>query len=162
MRRLVLKGPPRPKFALSLDYLFDGRRAQCSDQLILQVDIAHEETQLFHLRAAQIVAEAGPHQSSLDSSLFGGVVKPCQPDVVPRRSEHIQELSDVGRTTHRNDVDRLLRQVPTTASGQHLQGYPVANPFHQDDGWLHAISDRPRNHERVRPIALGAHIVSRE
>ncbi len=75
MRRLVLEDPERPEFALRVDHLFDGRRAERSDELILQVDIAPEETQLLHFRAGQVLAKTGPHQSSLDGSFFGGVVE---------------------------------------------------------------------------------------
>ena len=47
--RLLLEGPERAEVAVRLDDLLDGFRAERADQLVLEVGVADEEAEPFHL-----------------------------------------------------------------------------------------------------------------
>ena len=59
-RRLSLERAERPQVPLRLDHLLDDRRTSGADQLVLEVGIAHEETESFHVVGAEVRPKAGP------------------------------------------------------------------------------------------------------
>lgn len=132
-RRLFLESAERSKLTVSVNDLFHGGGTESPDQLVLQVRVAHVETECFHLGAREVRAEAGPLETALEVTLLGGVAETCQSDVQPLRAKPIEGASDGLRTPDRHDGDALSFEIPTSALGQCFERDLVADPFNEDD-----------------------------
>src|SRR6266516_2253264 len=56
LSRLLLESPERAELAFSVDDPLHGEDAECPDQFVFQISIAHEEAQRLHLGTGQIRA----------------------------------------------------------------------------------------------------------
>jgi hypothetical protein len=104
-----------------------------------------------------VEAETGPLEPAPELALLGGVTETRQPDVAPLRAVEAQEPSDRLRASDRHNGDALGDEVPATALGERLNGYLVADPFHEHDsarvdacGYL-GVCHRPAVVSATRP-----------
>ncbi len=132
-RRLPLEASEGAEVSLSVDDVFDRGGTECADQLFLEIRDAHVETQLLHLRAREVEAEAGPLEAALEVPLLAGVIKARQPDVETLRAEPIQELADRLRASDRDNGDALSAEIPPAAFGESLERALVADPLDEHD-----------------------------
>jgi hypothetical protein len=132
-RGLLLEGAEGSKLSLGIDDPFHGFGTERSDQLVLKVRDADEETESLHICTSEVGAEAGPFEPALEVALLRGVTKSRQSEVKPLRAEPIQEASDVRRTPDRHDGNALGVEIPTTAHSQRLEREPVADSLDEHD-----------------------------
>jgi hypothetical protein len=142
--QLLLRGPPMPRgllleraersqVTLSVDHLFHSGGPKGADQLVLQVCHADEETEAFHIGAAEIGTQAGPFQAAPEVTLLARIAEASQSDAMPLRAEPFEEASDVRRTSDGHDGDALGLEIPLTPLGQRLKRGLVAVPFDEHD-----------------------------
>jgi hypothetical protein len=129
--RLFLQGAERSKVTLSVNDLFHGGGAESANQLVLQVCVAHVETQTFHIDAREVGAEAGPLKTAAEVALLSRITETRQPDVKPLRAEQIQEASDGLSTPNWHNGNALSVEVPTTALSEGFERALVADPFNE-------------------------------
>jgi hypothetical protein len=152
-RGLLLERAEGSKLSLSVDDLLDGRGTKRADQLVLQVCDADEETELFHLAAGQVGAEACTLETALEVALLGGVAQAGQPEVEPVRPEDIQELSYGLSTADRHDGNALSVEVPASALGECFDRELVADPFDEDD---RTRVDAASHQAQILPVSAGS------
>jgi hypothetical protein len=133
-RRLLLERAEGSEVTLRIDDLFHRGGAEGADQLVLQVGVAHIETEAFHIGATEVGAEAGALETAPEVALLGGVTETSQLDVEPPRAEEVQESSDRLRTPDRHDGNPLGVEIPTTALSERFERAPVADPLDEHDG----------------------------
>jgi len=131
--RLALEAPEGAEVALGIDDFFDRGDAECADQLFLEIRDADEKAQPLHLRASEIVAEAGPLETAPEIPLLAGVVEARQPDIETLRAEPIQELADGLSAADRDDRDALGVEISALPLCERLERSLVAEPFDQHD-----------------------------
>jgi hypothetical protein len=131
---LVLQLPKRCELALALDDQLDARGAEASNQLVLEVGVAHVEAETLQLRAVEIRSEAGVLETSADVILLREVVQTCESDVTSVWSEQGQETPDVRCAAHRDDGDRLIAKIPLASRGDDLESDLIAQSFDEYDG----------------------------
>jgi DNA-binding CsgD family transcriptional regulator/sulfopyruvate decarboxylase TPP-binding subunit len=153
-RRLLLERAERAKLTLRSDHVFDSCSAERSDQLVLQVRIAHVEPELFHLGSSQIGAESRSLETATEIAFLTGVAESRQLDVIPVGAEPVQEIADRLRAADRNDRDAFSIEVTSAALGQRFERDLVADSFDEDDR-VHILC-----HHRSRSMAF--EVVSRE
>jgi hypothetical protein len=132
-RRLSLEGAEGLELTLTVDDSLDGGSPECANQLILEVGDADIEAQFFHLEPAEVGAEPGPFEATLEVAFLRRVTEPCQPHIQPPRTEAIEKASDVRRPAHGQDGNPLGLQIAATSRGERLDGELVADPFDQHD-----------------------------
>jgi hypothetical protein len=118
---------------LSVHHLLDGGGSERADQLVLEICIAHVETEAFSLGAAVTSAEAGPLQSAPEVALLRSVAEARQSDVQPSRAESFQRTTDSLGTADGHDEYALCGEIPPSALGQRLERALVADPFDEND-----------------------------
>ena len=128
---LLLEGAEGPKLTLGVNDPFHGGGTESADQLFLQVCVARVETQLFHIDARKMGAEAGPLKTAPEGALLCGVIETRQPDVEPLRAEHIQEPFYGLRTPNWHNGNPLSVKIPATATSERFERALVAEPFNQ-------------------------------
>jgi hypothetical protein len=74
-RGLLLEGAERTEVALRVEDGLDGGMTKSADQFVLQVCNADVKTQLFHVEAREVGAEAGPLETSPEHLLLARVAK---------------------------------------------------------------------------------------
>jgi len=132
-RRLLLEGAEGSKLSLSVNDLFHGGGAESADQLVLQICDAHIETQLFHVDASEMRAEAGPIETAPEVALLRGVTETRQLDVKPLGAEQIQEPPYGLRTPNWHNGNALSVKIPTAAFSERFERALVADPFNEHD-----------------------------
>jgi len=131
--RLVLQSAKRSQVSLSADNPFDGGGSEGADQLILEICVAHVETEAFRVGAAEMSAEAGALEGAPEVVLLRGVAEARQSDVQPSRAETFQRVSDPLGTADRHDGHALIGKIPPTALGHRFERALVADPFDEHD-----------------------------
>src|SRR5713226_5280123 len=94
---LTLQGPQRPELALRLDDPFHRFGPERPDQLILQVEGAHEEAERLHRGAGRPGTDPGSPQRVPEVVFFGSVAEPGHVDVEPARTPPLQIVADARR-----------------------------------------------------------------
>ena len=133
LRRLLLEPAKRAKLSLVPDHLLDRGGTQRADQFVLQVSDAHEETVALQADPARQRSQAGPLQTSPETTLCRRITQTGQPDVTPARAEQIQEVPEAGRTPHRHDADTLAAQITAAAGGECFERDLIADPLDEHD-----------------------------
>jgi hypothetical protein len=72
---LVLHGSKSAEFSLRVDHVLDGGRAEGSDQLVLDILLAHIEAQAFQVVPSEPGADASQLTRSLKMALLRGVAE---------------------------------------------------------------------------------------
>ena len=154
--RLFLEGPERPQLALRLDELLDRVHSEGPDQLVFEIGVAGEEAQRFQVGmvAGCVVARLG--QTPSDIGGLGDVVEPGEGGVRASGTEPAEEVADVRRPSHRDDVDSAGDEVVTPPRRECLDRRLVAGSLHEE--YLVAVRDHthPRSlpHRLVAPISI--------
>jgi len=130
-RRLLLEGAEGSEVTLLGNELFHGGGTESADQLIFEICDAHIETQLFHLGASEVRAEAGPLETASEVALLTGVTETRQPDIKPLRAEVTQEPSYGLRTPNWHNGNALGVKIPTAALRERFERALVADPFNE-------------------------------
>ena len=89
---LLLESAERPKVALGIDDPFHGGDAERTDQLVLEVCVAHVEAERLQPGAREVRPEAGLLEGTPEVALLRDVAQPRQLDAEPPWAERIQEL----------------------------------------------------------------------
>ena len=116
-----------------VDDMFDCSGAERPDELVLEVCTAHVETELFHLDASEIEAEAGSLETALEVVLLSGVAEACQLEAVALGAEPIQEVSDCLGATDRHHGDAFSVEIPTSPLSERFDRDLVADSFDKYD-----------------------------
>ena len=130
---LLLERAERHELTLRFEYPLDGVTTETADQLVLEVLDAHVETEIFHVIAREIDAEARQLEAAPEIAFLGGVAETRELDVSTTGTEDVEGIPDVRRAADRDDGDALGTEVPAATCGERLQRTPVAQPFDQDD-----------------------------
>jgi hypothetical protein len=128
---LLLEGAEGPKLTLGVNDPFHGGGTESADQLFLQVCVARVETQVFHIDARKVGAEAGALKTAPEGALLCGVIETRQPDAEPLRAEHVQEPFYGLRTPNWHNGNPLGVKIPATATSERFERALVADPFNQ-------------------------------
>ena len=115
------------------EHPFDGVITETTDQLVLEVRVAHVETEIFHAVAGEIDAEARLFETAPEVTFFSGVAQTGEPGVAPTGAEDVEGAPDVRRAADRHDGNALGSEVSAATSGERLQRAPVAEPFDEHD-----------------------------
>ena len=70
---------------------FHGSRPKGTDQLVLQVCVANEETHGLHVSAGEVGTEACPLETAPEVAFLSGVAEPRHPDVGPWGTEPFEK-----------------------------------------------------------------------
>jgi hypothetical protein len=132
-RSLLLQRAERPEVAVSVDDLLDDSCAECADQLVLEIRVAHVEAQALHVGACEVGTEAGALESPPELALLSGVTESRQRDVEAARAEPGEEAADRLRTADRHDADALGGEIAAVALGERLERDTVADSFDEHD-----------------------------
>src|ERR1022692_320805 len=143
---LALQGPQRPELALRLDDSFHRAGPERPDQLVLQVEGAHEESERLHRGARCLGADPGSPQHAPEVVLLGSIAQTGQLDVKPARTIPLQIAPEVSRAAHRDDGDAVRGEVTAAPPGQHLKRDAVTQSLNQNDRPRPAIEGRIRDH----------------
>ena len=81
LRGLLLKRAERSQLALLGDDALDDVWAECANELVLQVRLAHVEAKPLHTFPGETGAETGPLERAADVGLLAGVAEPCEPEI---------------------------------------------------------------------------------
>ncbi len=141
LRRLALHDPQRRQLTLALDDALDGVDTEGADELVLEVTVAHEESECLQLLARQVVAEAGTLQSATESRLLPCVAEATHVQVPSAWSVMLDVSGDVGRATDRHDRHPGAGEVEVSSRRQRLQRGEVAEALDEHDG-PHVVGDR--------------------
>src|SRR5207245_830690 len=90
-RRLLLEGAEGSEVAVGVEDGFDGGGTEGADQLVLQVCDTDVETQLLHIGAREVGAEARLLETAPEHFLLAHVTQTGDPRVRPPRAEASQE-----------------------------------------------------------------------
>ena len=137
-RGLQLERAERPQVTLRTDHFLDDRRTRGADQLVLQVGVADEETELFHVGGAEVRADAGPLERASKVAHLGRIAEACEDDVgagraiAPCRRRHrwrrSSRGSQSGRIFGRGDWQRKHAQRASGRRGPE-SGAKATFPF---------------------------------
>ena len=122
-----------PRSPCASDHFLDDRGTRGADQLVLEVGVADEETEPFHVGGAEVRAEAGPLERASEVAHLGRVAEAREDDVGTARPEQVQEATDVLGPADRHDRDALGDQVPAPATRERLERELVAHALDEDD-----------------------------
>ncbi len=130
---LLLEGAERHQVALLFEHPFDRVIAETTDQLVLEVRVAHVETEIFHAVAGEIDAEARQFETAPEVAFFGGVAQAREPGVTTTGAEDVEGAPDVRRPADRYDRDAFGTEVSAATCGERLQRATVTEPFDEHD-----------------------------
>src|SRR5437773_6007983 len=114
---LFLERSKRRQVSVRLDHFQYAVGSESSDQLGLQVRVAHVETQGFHRCAVEVRAEARPLEAALELACLAGVAEAHEVEAAEPCEEHADRL----RSAHRDHRDALVGQVAAAPLGERLQ-----------------------------------------
>jgi hypothetical protein len=112
-----------------------ARHTERADQLLLQIRVADEEPEAFHVRAGEAgaEAEAGPLQRPAEDRFLARIAETCEPR--PIFPELLEERSDPMSPSETLDADSQGSEVDGAALGQRFHCHLVALAFdHHDRG----------------------------
>ena len=131
---LLLERAEGPKFSLRSDDFFHGGGAEGADQRVLEVFDAHVETELFHIEASEVGAEAGLLETAPELS-----------SPPPRRRDPpVSRRVPAGRTRSRkrpmacappdrHDGNAFSVEVPAAPLGECLDSGLIADSLDEHD-----------------------------
>ena len=122
------------EIAARLEDRLDPCRSEGSDQLILEVGLADEETEVLEIGWRRTQRLPGPLERAPVVAFLGRVHEPRQPQVEPGGAEPVDRESNVLRTAHRDDRDTRRSQIVPAPRGEGLEGALVAHALDEHDG----------------------------
>lgn len=129
LRGLPLEDSERGEFPLRLYHDLYGLRPEGTDQLVLQVGIAHVEAEGLHVCAGDVRTETGPFETSPEVALLRGVAEPGQRDVRSPRTESFKEAAGVLRAADRHDRDAFRLEISPAAPSERFERVLVTDTF---------------------------------
>ena len=102
-------------------------------ELVLEVGIAHEETESFHVGDAEFRPKASPLERLSVVVHLSRVAEAREDHLGAARPEQVQEATDVLGAADRHDRDALGAEVPATAPRERLERELVAHALDEDD-----------------------------
>jgi TfoX N-terminal domain len=134
MCRLPLVRAEGAELALLLDHRQYSVLTQGTDQLVLEVDDADEESKPLHVPAGQVCAQPRPLERAAEPALLSGVAKPAEAQVEPRRAEAGERAPDRLCAADRDHGHALGGEIHATPRRQRLDREPIADAFDEHDG----------------------------
>ena len=123
---LLLQDAERAQVAVGLHDPLHPRCAEGSNQLVFEVEHAHEETERLHPRSVQARPEPGPLETTDEVALLPRVAEAGEFEVEAGGTEQAEELGDRLRASDRNDGDAFGGQIAAPPCREHLGRYPIA------------------------------------
>ena len=99
-----------------------------SNQFRLEVVLADEETECFHVRASQAGTQAGPLERTPELGLLSGITEARESGSRGLELQAGKKPADPGCASDRRDRHTLAPEVPAITCGQRLDGDLVAGP----------------------------------
>jgi uncharacterized damage-inducible protein DinB len=156
LRRLALHDAQRRQLTFALDDALDGFDTEGADELVLEVAVAHEESECLKSLAGQVLAEAGALQSATESRLLPCVAQATDLQVASAWSVMLDVSGDVRRATDRHDRHPVASEVEVSSRRQRVQRGQVTQALDEHDG-SDVVGDRVHNasitRARSRPTA---------
>ena len=153
--RLALQDSERGELALFVDDALDLVDTEGPNQLVLEIEIAGEEAEPFHV----LQREAGPHARTLETAPVGAlltdVAQSSDTHAPAPGPERAQIPEHVGRTTDRHDRHTGGDEIDVAPAGQCLDGGLVAHTLHEQRR-LPSVDHLPQ--PRRIPVLQGAHL----
>ena len=122
------------EIAARLEDRLDPCRSEGSDQLILEVGLADEETEVLEIGWRRTQRLPGPLERAPVVAFLGRVDGPRQRQVGPGGAEPVDRVPDVLRAAHRDDRDTRRSQIVPAPRGEGLEGALVAHVLDEHDG----------------------------
>jgi hypothetical protein len=133
MRGLLLVGAKRSQLPMRGEDLLHHTGTEATDQLVLQIRLAHIEAEPLHVGAAEVATEAGALESEPQRALLSRVAETGQPDIRATRTVQIQEPADCLRAPNRHDGNTLGRENPATSQSKRHQRDLVTDALNKHD-----------------------------
>ena len=133
MCRLLLVRAEGAELALLLDDRQHRGLAQGTDQLVLEVDDAHEEAKPLHVVARQVRAQPGLLERAAEPTLLSGVAETGETQVEASRAKARERTPDRLRAADGDDGDALGGEIRATPRGQSLDRQAIADALDEHD-----------------------------
>jgi hypothetical protein len=133
-RRHLLECPKAMEIAVGAEDLFDTRRTERTDQLLLEIRDAHEEPELLHVRTREVGAEAPALECPAKHQLLARIAETSEPEGTLARAELLEERPDAVCATQASNVDARHGKVEAAPLGERFDRDLVAYSFDEHDG----------------------------
>lgn len=132
LRRLILESPKGSELALFMQHGLDGWRAQSSDQFVLEIDLADEESPRFQIGAALHRPQTRAPKSSSRVVLLGGITQAGQVKSQAGVAEFMNECAQIRNASDRDGDDAFCLKVQALPPRQRVHCCLIAPALDQD------------------------------
>jgi hypothetical protein len=127
-RHLLERSKPM-EIVVGAENLFDARGADRTDQLLLEIRLAHVEPELLHIRTGEVRAEARALERPAKHRFLAGIAETREPQAVPAGAELLEEGADAVCASEANDLNVRGGEVDPAPLGQRLDCDLIAYSF---------------------------------
>ena len=131
--RLFLERAEGAEVTVPRENLLDDGGAEGTDQLVLEVGVAHVEPELLHSLATQAGAEPGLLEGVTEAALLAGVAQAGDPRIDAARADQAEHVADGLRATDGNHANPFRAEISPAPHCKCLESHLVARALDEDD-----------------------------
>ena len=131
-RHLLERSKPA-EVVVGVEDLFDARRAERTDQLLLEIRDADVEPEVLHVRARELGAETGALERLSEDSLLARIAKTREARSILLCNEVLEERPDAMCASEALDPNARGRKVQAAPLGERFDCDLVTLPFDDHD-----------------------------
>ena len=132
-RRHLLERSKPAEVVVSVEDLFDARRAERTDQLLLEIRDADVEPEVLHVRARELGAETGALERLSEDPLLGGIAKTREAPAILLCNELLEERPDAMCASEALDPNARGRKLQAAPPCERFDCDLVTLPFNDHD-----------------------------
>jgi len=132
-RRHLLERSKPAEVVVSVEDLFDARRAERTDQLLLEIRDADVEPEVLQVGARELGAETGALERLSEDPLLGGIAKTREARAILLCNELLEERPDAMCASEALDPNARGRKVQAAPLGERFDCDLVTLPFDDHD-----------------------------
>jgi hypothetical protein len=132
-RRHLLERSKPAEVVVGVEDLFDARRAERTDQLLLEIRDADVEPEVLHVRTRELGAETGALERLSEDSLLARIAKTREARSILLCNEVLEERPDAMCASEALDPNARGRKVQAAPLGERFDCDLVTLPFDDHD-----------------------------